>query len=501
MNAAHLLWGAAARFPERPAIIDEGTTVDYATLQARTAAIAAMVRASGVERGDRVGIFLERGADAVAAFFGVLATGAIAVVAPEVARTRQLDHLLADAGVDRLITTAAMLARLPGPLAREVVLLEPAHDATPSTFRAVPTSLRPCSPAQIIYTSGSTGGPKGVVVGHDNLMAAAMTVAGYLGIDDSDRIISLLPLSAVYGMSQVLCAVATGAALVIERSPLPREIVATIAAERISVVAAVPALWSRLVSNGGLDEHPLPALGALTNAGGHLPVPVVAALRRILPDTRLFLMYGLTEAMRASYLIPEEVERRPTSIGRAIPGAEIRVLGPDGLPVPPGAVGELVMRGPTVTKGYWNDPQRTAQVFREVPGWTAPGERAVFSGDLVREDADGFLHYIGRTDRIIKTMGHRVGPDEIVDVLCASGVVAEAVVLGEPDPVMGERIAAHLVLTSGGSLAAAKAFCARELPRFMRPARYVVHESLPLLPGGKHDLAALHAERTAAPAG
>lgn len=493
MNAAQLLWRTAALHPDRCAIVEEGTQVDYATLLARADAVTSMLRTAGVERGDRIGIFLDRGADAIAAFFGVLAAGGVAVVANEVARTRQLDHILADAGVDRLISTPAMLGRLPHPLAREVALLGPPRDPPPAAFVSIPVSLRPCTAAQIIYTSGSTGDPKGVVVGHDNLMAAATTVSGYLGIEIADRILSLLPLSAVYGMSQVLCAVATGAALVIERSPLPREIVATMATERISVAAAVPALWSRLVSNGGLDEHPLPALRIVTNAGGHLPVSIVAALRRILPEARLFLMYGLTEAMRASFLPPEEAEHRPTSIGRAIPAAEIRVLDDEGSPVIPGEVGELVIRGPTVTKGYWNAPERTAQVFREIPGWTAPGERAVFSGDLVREDDAGFLHFIGRKDRIIKSMGHRIGPDEVIDVLCASGAVAEAAVVGEPDPVLGERVVAHLVLRPGASCAEAKTFCTRELPRFMRPVRYVVHGSLPLLPGGKHDLAALQA--------
>ena len=490
-NAAQLLWDSAVRHSARPALRAEGVEVDHPGLQRRAGEVAGALRAAGIRPGDRVGIFLERGAEAAAAFFGTLAAGAVAVMVNEALRPRQVEHLLAHAGAKVLLTDAALLARQPRPVAGGFMVLTPETLPMADPDAALPTPRLGSDPAQIVYTSGSTGAPKGVTVTHANLTAAAGTVVDYLGLTSGDRIAALLTFSSVYGMSQLLCTVRAGACLVVERSTLPRTIVDTLERERVSVLAAVPPLWLRLLNGGGLRDLRLPDLRIATNAGGHLPVDAVRALRAAHPDARLYLMYGLTEVLRSTYLPPEEVDRRPDSMGRAIPGAEVYVVDEDGRPVPPGAVGELVHRGPTVTGGYWNDPALTARVYRPLPGITAPGERAVFSGDLVRQDDDGFLYYVSRRDRLIKTMGFRVGPDEVIDVLIASGEVAEAEVVGEPDPVWGTRIAAHVVLGAGGDLARLKAFCGRELPRHMQPARFVPHDALPLLPSGKHDLAAL----------
>ena len=490
-NAAQLLWESAVRHSARPALRAEGVEVDHDGLRRRAAEVAGALRAAGIDPGDRVGIFLERGVEAAAAFFGVLAAGAVAVMVNEALRPRQVEHLLAHAGAKLLLTDDTLLARQPRPITGGFTVLTlgtlpgSRADADPPVERLGP------DPAQIVYTSGSTGAPKGVTVTHANLAAAAGTVVDYLGLEPGDRIAGLLTFSSVYGMSQLLCTVRAGACLVVERSTLPRTIVDTIERERVSVLAAVPPLWLRLLNGGGLRDRRLPDLRVVTNAGGHLPVDAVRVLRSAHPDARLYLMYGLTEVLRSTYLPPEEVDRRPDSMGRAIPGAEVYVVDEDGRPVPRGSVGELVHRGPTVTRGYWNDPALTARVYRPLPGITAPGECAVFSGDLVRQDAEGFLYYVSRRDRLIKTMGFRVGPDEVIDVLIASGEVAEAEVVGEPDPVWGTRIAAHVVLGAGGDLGRLKAFCGRELPRHMQPARFVAHDALPLLPSGKHDLAAL----------
>ena len=207
-------------------------------------------------------------------------------------------------------------------------------------------------------------------------------------------------------------------------------------------------------------------------------------------------MYGLTEALRCTYLPPAELDRRPDSMGRAIPGGEAYVLLEDGTPAPPGEIGELVYRGPTVTLGYWNDPEVTARVFRPNPlrpsgAPPSDADRVVFSGDLVRRDDEGFLYFVGRRDRIIKTMGYRVGPDEILGVLYASGEVADAVVVGEPDEARGERIVAYVVLAEQGSLERLQAYYGRELPRYLQPARVEVRAALPLLASGKHDLDAV----------
>src|SRR5207247_189170 len=272
--------------------------------------------------------------------------------------------------------------------------------------------------AQIIYTSGSTGLPKGVAVSHANLLAGTRAVVSYLGITPDDRVASLLPFSFVYGMSQLLCAVAAAAALVVERSPLSQQALETVRVRKVTVLGAVPPLWLRLLNVAAFRETPLPDLRVMTNAGGRLPTEAVRALRRAQPAARLYLMYGLTEALRSTYLPPEGVDRRPDSIGRAIPHAEVYVL---------------------------------------------------------RED------------------GTAAAPDEIANVLYGSGEVAEAAVLGEPDELWGERIVAYVVLTSAGSLERLKAYCGRELPRYLQPARIEVRAALPMLPSGKHDLGAVQA--------
>lgn len=491
-NAAWLLWHTAQRHPARPAIVEGRTTTDHETLRRRAAGIAVALAARGVVPGERIGILLDRGAPAAAAFFGVLAAGGVAVVINEALRPRQIEHQLAHAGARVLLTEAALLARLPRPLQTGCSVVECAEIAVDATGTLVPVSRRGDDPAQIVYTSGSTGAPKGVTVGHGNLRSVARTVIDYLGIVPTDRIAGLLPFASVYGMNQLLCAAGSGACLVVDRSVLPPAIVAGLRTAEVTVLAAVPPLWMRLLS-GGFRDIALPDLRVMTNAGGHLPVEMVRALRGAHPEARLYLMYGLTEVLRSTYLPPEEVDRRPDSIGRPIPGAKVWVVDEQDRPVPPGMVGELVHHGPTVTLGYWNDPTLTAQVFRPLPGLTRGNERPVHSGDLVRQDEAGFLYFVSRADRIIKTMGYRVGPDEVVDVLMASGEVAEAEVVGAPDPVWGARIVAHVVLAPGGSLPGLRSYCERELPRHMQPAHYDVHDAMPLLASGKHDLPALEA--------
>jgi amino acid adenylation domain-containing protein len=493
LNIALLLWRAAARDPDRPAIVERDGTTSYGALRERAAVIGLALRDRGIAPGDPVAILLERGADAAAAFFGALSIGAVVVLANETVRPRQLEHLLTHSGARCLITAGELLARQPQAPHSDVPLVD-LRAITPRGGALEPLARMGSDVAQIIYTSGSTGLPKGVVVSHGNLWAATRTVISYLGLSSADRIASLLRLSFVYGMSQLLCAVGSGAALVVERSPLPQQIVATLRANLVTVLAAVPSLWLRLLQVPAFRDAPLAALRVMTNAGGHLPTQAVRALRQAQASARLYLMYGLTEVLRSTYLPPEEVDRHPDSIGRAIPGAEVFVVREDGTAAAAGEIGELVHRGPTVTLGYWKDPELTAKVFRRHPfrpGDASDDERVVFSGDLVRSDESGLLYYVSRKDRIIKTMGYRVGPDEVASVLYASGEVTEAIVAGEPDESRGERIVAYVVLAPGGSLTRLKAYSRHELPRYMEPSRIEVLEALPVLPSGKPDLAAV----------
>jgi amino acid adenylation domain-containing protein len=485
-NASAMLRASVQWSPQRLAVIDGDQVVTYDRLAARAGAFAEAITAAGAGPGSRVAVLLRRDADAAAAFFGVLATGAIAVMVSDQLRHRQIEHILKHSGAQALIASGQLLDRLPSALETDVPILDPRDIAMEARFE--PVRRLQGDAAQIVYTSGSTGRPKGVTLSHGNLRAGVDSVVSYLGIRGDDRIASLLPFNFDYGLNQLLCAVATGATLVVERSPVPARIAHTLAAQEVSVLACVPPLWLQLLDSARFQE-PL-AVRIMTNTGGRLPTSAVKLLREYQPQAKLFLMYGLTEAFRSTYLAPDKAAAKPDSIGQAIPGAEVLVIDEHGRECLPGMTGELVHRGPTVALGYWNDPEATTRRYRPHPlhpEGTPAAERVVYSGDLVRRDEDGDLFFVGREDSMIKTLGYRVSPDEITDVLYSSGEVAEVVVTSEPDEIRGERIVAWVALRRNGSLDRLQTFSAQELPRYLQPSRFEVVERLERTASGKYD--------------
>jgi acyl-CoA ligase (AMP-forming) (exosortase A-associated) len=352
--------------------------------------------------------------------------------------------------------------------------------------------------AALFYTSGSTGKPKGVVLSHRNLVAGARSVSGYLGNTSDDRLLAALSFSFDYGFSQLTTAFAVGASVVLLDYLLPQEVLLTLDRERITGLAAVPPIWIQLADLRWPDgvHH---ALRYVTNSGGAMPRATLAKLRQKLPQTRVFLMYGLTEAFRSTYLQPEEVDRRPDSIGKAIPGAEVLVLQPDGTPCAVDEPGELVHRGSLVSLGYWNDPARTAERFRPVPS-VATGrplpELAVWSGDVVRRDAEGFLYFIGRRDEMIKTSGYRVSPTEVEEEAYATGLVGDAVAIGVPHARLGHSIVLVASAPEGATAGTDSLLAAlrRRLPRYMVPMAVDWREALPRNANGKFDRERLHQE-------
>jgi acyl-coenzyme A synthetase/AMP-(fatty) acid ligase len=284
--------------------------------------------------------------------------------------------------------------------------------------------------------------------------------------------------------------VLTGATLVVPKSPLMNQIAAELRDAQATVLAAVPPLWMQLLQAPGFTAEPMPSLRILQNAGGHLAPAAVKQLCGLQPQARLFLQYGMTEVFRSTYLPPEEVDRKPGCMGRAMSGTEIMVVRDDDTLCVAGEVGELVHAGPTVTQGYWNDPARTADVYRPHPV-KPDAPPVVYSGDMVRLDEDGYFHFVGRRDRMIKTLGYRVGPDEVLDVLYASDQIREGIVTALEDSERGMRIVAYVVLKENGSLTDLKKFCRAELPRYMQPNEIAALTEIPTLPNGKHDLATL----------
>ena len=502
---------------DKVAFVDRHRTLTYGELQADSRRVANLLTRLGVRREQRVAMIMLDTVEFPMVFLGAMRAGAVPVPLNTLLTPEQYAYMLKDSRARALFVSAALLKTLEPILARlsdlEAVVVVGDGAASPQTVFAqaladMPAAFEtaqthPDEPAFWLYSSGSTGMPKGVTWMHQNLWAGARAVVHYVAVTEHDRLASLLPFSFDYGFNQLLCAVLTGATLIIERSPVPQQVAATLRAKEVTVLACVPPLWLQLVGAPEFRREPIATLRAMTNTGGRIPVEGVRDLRRLQPQARLFLMYGLTEAFRGTYLPPDEVDAHPDSMGRAIPGSEIFVLREDGTPCDDDEVGELVQRGATVAAGYWNDPETTARVYRPNPlrpAGAPDDERVVFSGDLVKRDAQGRLYYVGRRDRVIKTLGMRVSPDEIADVLYASGHVAEGIVGTEEDDVRGTRIIAYVVLKPESTLAALEGFCKRELPRHMQPARYEVRDELPRTTSGKFDLRAAQDVRTTQPA-
>jgi acyl-CoA synthetase (AMP-forming)/AMP-acid ligase II len=341
-----------------------------------------------------------------------------------------------------------------------------------------------------MYTSGSTGKPKGVMLTHRNLSFVTGSIAQYLEMGPAERVLCVLQLSFGYGLCQLLTCVRVGATLVLEEGfSFPGRVVQLLEDHRITGLPAVPTILQVLVSLRGLAERELPDLRFLTNAGASLPEATVAAVRRTFPGAQLYLMYGLTECIRVSYLPPDRLDA-PTSSGIPIPGTDAWIAAPDGREADAGEVGELMVRGPHVMQGYWRDPERTAE--RLHPGrW--PWEPTLATGDLFRRDEEGLLHWVGRTDDLIKCGGEKVYPREVEEVLHALEGVREATVVGVPDRLLGQAVHAHVAPQPGFELdpAALRRECAARLEPHKVPGRVSVHEELPRNARGKVDRRAL----------
>jgi acyl-CoA ligase (AMP-forming) (exosortase A-associated) len=446
----------------------------------------------------------------VVSVFATSAAGGVFVPVNPVLRAKQVGHILADCDVRVLITTADRLQLLQEELEQvksveHVVLLGTAGLEAPagagyavSTWDEL-TAAGEGDPdaggididlAAILYTSGSTGKPKGVVLSHRNMIVGAESVSGYLGNTADDVILSVLPLSFDAGFSQLTTAFAVGAHVVLTNYLLPGDVVRLCAKHGVTGLTAVPPLWVQLIG----QTWPAEATGSLryfANTGGRMPRSTLDKLRQIFPQAKPFLMYGLTEAFRSTYLDPAEVDRRPDSIGKAIPDAEILVVRPDGTVCDAGEPGELVHRGALVALGYWNDPARTAERFKPLPGpnGALATELAVFSGDTVVRDEEGFLYFVGRADEMIKTSGYRVSPTEIEEIAYGSGLVRDAVALGLPDDKLGQRIVLVVAPAGDGELdpAALLEKFKQEVPLYMLPKQIEVRPELPRSPNGKFD--------------
>lgn len=516
VNLVHeLISRSAERFPDKEALVYQKNRLTYEGLAGKVESACSAMLALGLGRSERVAVYLEKREEAVISLFGAAAAGGVFVPVNPLLKPEQVGYILHDCNVRVLVTSRERLQLLAPVLSQchdlhTVILVNPQGTARVpgglnivSWEQALGSEKARSYPgidsdmAAILYTSGSTGKPKGVVLSHRNLVAGAMSVAQYLRNNPDDRILSVLPLSFDYGLSQLTTAFHAGASNVLMNYLLPRDIINAVHAERITGLAAVPPLWIQLAQ---LNWPPDLSLRYITNSGGAMPRATLELLRTKLSTAAVFLMYGLTEAFRSTYLSPEEITRRPDSIGKAIPNAEVLVVREDGSPCAPGEPGELVHRGALVSMGYWNDREKTLARFKPVsclqPGLPLP-ELAVWSGDTVRMDEEGFLYFIGRRDEMIKTSGYRVSPTEVEEVIYATELVGEAAAVGIPHPVLGQAIVLIVTPRAGANLdtEVLMAACKQQLPGFMLPSRIDLREgSLPRNPNGKIDRKSLAQE-------
>jgi len=511
----HMLLSSAQRHPHKEALVDRSQRLSYTQAAQQSAATASGLRQLGVNRGDRVGIWLETSVLESVAIFGTSQSGGVFVPINSLLFPNQAGHIMRDCGSVGLITTKEKIESSVEALETLPSLkFAISVDGTPERelkfpvylFSDVLVSEAGCSPrdlriekdlAAILYTSGSTGKPKGVMLSHGQIMAGSSIVSDYLGITSSERIIGVLPLSFDAGLNQLMTAVQQGGTYVPMTFTFAREIVKTLEKKQITGMAGVPTLWSLMSQpNSTLEKIPLLHLRYITNTGGRMPQTVLNALRKAVPKTQIFLMYGLTEAFRSTYLPPDELDRRPDSMGKAIPNTEILVVNEKGERCAPGEIGELVHRGPTVSMGYWGQPELTERVLRPhpfIPTELGDSERVCYSGDLVKMDEDGFLYFVGRRDNMIKSSGFRISPTEIEEVLFQSGILREAAVIGIPDGTLGHIIKAYVAPRDGETVnpEALLSFCAEKMPRYMVPKFVHVMPFLPKTSSGKVDYPAL----------
>lgn len=490
--------------PHKTAVVAGSRRVTFAEIEADANRLAHALQSRGVRRYDRVAIYLDNSIEAAAGIFAVLKAGGVFTVIHPGTRPAKLARLLNDCRATAIVVDGPRIRPLAEAMPQlahlRSIISTGATDAFGSAFVSVrwrdAVEGQPDSApdrknidldlAALIYTSGSTGAPKGVMMTHRSIVSAANSVIAYLENTADDVILNVLPLSFSYGLYQLLMAVHVGATLVLEpHFSYPHRMLEIAARERVTGFPMIPTI-SAILLHMDLSKYALPSLRYITSAAAALPVAHIRQLRAYFPNVKIFSMYGLTECKRVAYLPPDQLDARPDSVGRAIPNEEVYIVDELGNEVPPGVVGELVVRGSHVMSGYWERPEETARALR--PG-RFPGERVLYTGDLFRRDDEGYLYFVARKDDIIKTRGQKVSPREVEEVLASIEGIAEAAVIGVPDPVVDQVVKAAVTLRRGATLDEKTILreCARHLDDYMMPKTVEIRTELPKTVNGKID--------------
>jgi long-chain acyl-CoA synthetase len=503
MRFEQFLRDSASHFPDKTALVTSAKRLTYSQLDDLSDELAQGLIDRGIGRGDRVVLYLDNCAEAVISIFAVLKAGAVFCPVNPSTKADKLAYIINNCRARALITQQKIAA-----VASDAVLACPSialtvvadGDSAPSEGSFVHWGDVLAAPsfkmlngasginidlAMLVYTSGSTGFPKGVMMTHQNVVAAATSITTYLENTVDDIILNVLPIAFDYGLYQVLMAVKVGATLVLEKSfAFPQLILQRAAEEKVTGLPLVPTMAAILITQRNLQPGSLPHLRYITNTAAALPPTHIERLQALFPHVALYSMYGLTECKRCTWLPPAELKNRISSVGIAIPGTEAFVVDDQGKRVGPGVVGELVIRGAHVMKGYWENPEATARALRPGPHeW----ERVLYTGDLFRTDDEGFLYFVGRKDDIIKSRGEKVAPKEVENVIYALPGIAEVAVIGVPDPILGNAIKAVVATEPGVNVGEVDVVrhCARFLEDYMVPKFVEFRPALPKTESGK----------------
>ena len=509
MLVHELLVTSSMRNPGAELLISGGSRVSYAEMTAAARRLAAGLVRQGLQPGERVAVLTDSPCDYVASYFGTLLAGGVFVGMNTQTTGRTLGHLLHDCSTSVVITDRKFLphfAELADRLSSVRCLAVVGGGAAPgfsccdlNTLTADVADVAVRLPercdtdlAQIIYTSGTTGDPKGVMLTHRNLVANTLSTVDYLRLTERDRVMLVLPLFYSYGNSILLTHVAVGGALVVNQSLLyPNVILEQMIAERVTGFSGVPSTFALLLHRSSIHTCDFPDLRYVTQAGGAMSPALARKLASVLPHADICVMYGQTEAApRLTYLPPEDLHRKPGSIGRAIPGVILEVITPEGAVAAPGEVGELVAAGENVMAGYWGQPAATAEALRDGRLWT---------GDLMKTDDEGYLYVVGRKSEMIKSGAHRIAPKEIEEALHEHSAVYDVAVVGVEDEILGEAIKACIVLKQGAVCGEKELLrhCRQILPAFKLPHIIEFRDDLPKTDTGKTKKSALKGDRAA----
>lgn len=500
------LAASATRRPDHVALVCDGQRLTYAELDARSNALAHALVRRGVVRGDRVVVFADNTVQTVVSFWAILKANAVLCVINSQTRTDKLTAMLADSRASALITDARHAATFVeaaerSPHLNAVIVVGALDPAKASGLRgfatwddAIAEGARDAAPerrnvdadlAAMIYSSGTTGDSKAVMLTHRNMLAVSASIVSYMENHEDDVLLSVLPLSLSYGIYQMVAAFAVGARLVLERSfVFPAQVLKKMVDEGVTGFAGVPMIWAIIIGLKNLAEYDLSKLRYASNAAAALPVPHLARIRELLPHVRFYSMYGQTECARISYLPPEDLDRKPGSIGIPIPNTEWWVVDEHDQRLGPNQVGELVVRGAHVMRGYWERPELTAARLKPGP---LTGEWVLYTGDFHRIDDEGYLYFVSRMDDIIKSRGEKVSPREVENAIAEVPGVHEVAVIGVPDELLGQAVKAFVLPEPGATLTEkmVKLECEKRLENFMVPKHVVFVDSLPRTSGGK----------------